>query len=107
MRWRASPAPRATPRARVRLHELVPEHARAGSDNGAPGPLPLPSAPRSSVTFRGNGQNIIYIDWENDLVVVVRWIGGNLDGFFARVLAAINDIDQRRMGIHRSRERSR
>ena len=58
-------------------------------DNGAPGPLPLPSAPRSSVTFRGNGQNIIYVDWENDLVVVVRWISGNLDGFFGRVLAAI------------------
>ena len=24
--------------------------------------------------FAGNGSNIIYIDWENDLVVVVRWI---------------------------------
>ena len=58
-------------------------------DDGTPGPLPLPSAPRSSVTFRGNGQNIIYIDWENDLVVVVRWIGGNLDGFFGRILASI------------------
>jgi CubicO group peptidase (beta-lactamase class C family) len=56
--------------------------------NGVPS-APLPSAPRSSVTFRGNGQNIIYVDWDNDLVVVVRWIGGNLDGFFARVLAAI------------------
>ena len=41
-----------------------------------PGRQPLPSVPESSVTFRGNGQNIIYVDWQNDLVVVVRWIGG-------------------------------
>lgn len=55
------------------------------------GRKPLPSAPESSVTFRGNGQNIIYIDWENDLVVVVRWLGGGnaLDGFVGRVLAAL------------------
>ena len=52
--------------------------------------VPLPSAPRSSVTFRGNGQNIIYVDWDNDLVVVVRWISGSLDAFFSRVLAALN-----------------
>jgi CubicO group peptidase (beta-lactamase class C family) len=58
--------------------------------NGIPS-APLPSAPRSSVTFRGNGQNIIYVDWDNDLVVVVRWFGGNLDQFFRRVLAAIED----------------
>jgi CubicO group peptidase (beta-lactamase class C family) len=51
---------------------------------------PVPSAPRSAVTFQGNGANIIYIDWENDLVVVVRWLSGGLDGFFSRVLAAIN-----------------
>ena len=49
----------------------------------------LPSAPESSVTFRGNGNNIIYIDWDNDLVVVVRWIRGNaLDQFIGKVLAA-------------------
>ena len=58
--------------------------------NGTPS-APLPSAPRSSVTFRGNGQNIIYVDWDNDLVVVVRWISGSLDQFFRRVLAAIED----------------
>jgi CubicO group peptidase (beta-lactamase class C family) len=50
----------------------------------------LPSAPESSVTFRGNGQNIVYIDWENDLVVVVRWIRGDaLDEFIGKVLAAV------------------
>jgi CubicO group peptidase (beta-lactamase class C family) len=52
---------------------------------------PLPAAPESSVTFRGNGANIVYIDWANDLVVVVRWIGdGNaLNGFIERVLGSI------------------
>jgi CubicO group peptidase (beta-lactamase class C family) len=51
----------------------------------------LPSAPESSVTFRGNGQNIIYIDWDNDLVVVVRWIRGGpaLNEFIGNVLAAV------------------
>jgi CubicO group peptidase (beta-lactamase class C family) len=53
---------------------------------------PLPSVPESSVTFRGNGQNIIYIDWENDLVVVVRWLGGGraLDQFLGMVVGAID-----------------
>ena len=51
-----------------------------------------PSAPESSVCFMGNGQNIVYMDWENDLVVVVRWIkGGNaLDQFLGKVIAAVN-----------------
>jgi CubicO group peptidase (beta-lactamase class C family) len=55
------------------------------------GRKPLPSVPESSVTFRGNGQNIIYVDWQNDLVVVVRWIGGGgaLDGFLGKVVNAI------------------
>jgi CubicO group peptidase (beta-lactamase class C family) len=55
------------------------------------GRKPLPSAPESSVTFRGNGQNIIYVDWDNDLVVVVRWIGGGdaLDQFLGKVVGAI------------------
>ena len=55
------------------------------------GRKPLPSVPESSVTFRGNGQNIIYVDWQNDLVVVVRWIGGGnaLDEFLGKVVRAI------------------
>lgn len=50
----------------------------------------LPSAPESAVAFRGNGENVIYIDWENDLVIVMRWIRGNdaLDQFIGKVLAA-------------------
>jgi hypothetical protein len=42
------------------------------------------------VTFRGNGQNIVYIDRDNDLLIVVRWIdrGDALDTFIGKVLAA-------------------
>jgi CubicO group peptidase (beta-lactamase class C family) len=60
----------------------------------------LPSVPESTVTFRGNGQNIVYLDWEHDLVVVVRWIKGGrangatsgsaLDDFLGKVVGAIN-----------------
>ena len=53
----------------------------------------LPSAPESSVTFRGNGQNIVYVDWENDVVVVVRWIAGGevFNKFVGQVLGALAD----------------
>ena len=56
-----------------------------------PGRKARPATPESSVTFVGNGQNIIYIDWDNDLVVVVRWIRGGpaLNDFLGRVIAAI------------------
>lgn len=51
-----------------------------------------PSTPATAVTFQGNGANIVYLDWENDLVVVVRWIESrSLDKFLGQVLAAIND----------------
>ena len=52
---------------------------------------PLPSVPATAVTFQGNGANIVYIDWEHDLVVVVRWIRGGrtLDEFLGKVLGAI------------------
>jgi hypothetical protein len=55
------------------------------------GRKPLPAAPETSVTFRGSGQNIIYLDWEHDLVVVVRWIRGGdaLNTFLGKVLAAM------------------
>ena len=39
--------------------------------------FPAPaSAPASAVRFVGNGNNVIYIDWENDLVIVTRWATG-------------------------------
>ena len=58
--------------------------------DGTEGPLPFPSTPRLSVTFQGNGLNVVYLDWENDLLVVVRWIDSNrnLDEFLGRVIAA-------------------
>ncbi len=51
----------------------------------------LPSAPASAVRFVGNGANIIYIDWEHDLVVVVRWIKDDaaLNEFLGRVIGAL------------------
>jgi CubicO group peptidase (beta-lactamase class C family) len=49
----------------------------------------IPSAPETAVTFRGAGSNIIYIDWENDLLVVVRWINGqHFNEFIERLLKA-------------------
>jgi CubicO group peptidase (beta-lactamase class C family) len=59
--------------------------------NGRPGRQALPSVPASVVTFNGNGANLIYMDWENDLVVVVRWLSGNSNAFFERVVAAVAD----------------
>jgi CubicO group peptidase (beta-lactamase class C family) len=39
------------------------------------------------VSFQGNGPNTIYIDWDNDLVIVTRWLrGGN--AFVDSVVAA-------------------
>jgi len=50
----------------------------------------LPSAPESSYAHRGAGPNIVYVDKENDLVVVIRWISDDkADAFIGRVLAAI------------------
>ena len=53
----------------------------------------LPAAPASSFMFLGNGQNVIYVDQQNDLLVVVRWIdnGPALNEFIGRVLAALKN----------------
>ncbi len=55
------------------------------------GKKPLPAAPETAVYFEGNGANIIYIDWDNDIVAVVRWIRGGdaMNDFVAKMLAAI------------------
>ncbi|HEX8336420.1 MAG TPA: serine hydrolase [Pyrinomonadaceae bacterium] len=51
----------------------------------------LPSAPASAFAHVGNGTNVIYVDPENDLVVVARWIeNGAVDGFISRVLASVS-----------------
>ena len=50
----------------------------------------LPSAPATAFAHVGNGTNIIYVDPENDLVVVARWIeNGAVDGLVKRVLASL------------------
>ena len=38
----------------------------------------------------GNGLNMVYVDPENDLVAVVRWIDNNaVDEFLKRLIAAV------------------
>ena len=50
----------------------------------------LPSAPEGAFVHLGNGTNAIYVDPQNDLVVVARWIEADaLDGLVQRVLTAI------------------
>lgn len=51
----------------------------------------LPSAPATAFVHLGNGTNAIYVDPENDLVVVARWIANPaLDGLVQRVIAAVH-----------------
>ncbi|HEX2188362.1 MAG TPA: serine hydrolase [Longimicrobiaceae bacterium] len=50
----------------------------------------FPSAPATAFAHLGNGTNMVYVDPENDLVVVARWIdNGALDDFIGRVLASV------------------
>jgi CubicO group peptidase (beta-lactamase class C family) len=51
----------------------------------------LPAASEAAVYFEGNGSNIIYIDWDNDLVAVVRWIqnGPPFQEFVAKLLSSL------------------
>jgi CubicO group peptidase (beta-lactamase class C family) len=71
-----------------------------GSDNKAYGfanwylntdQKPLPAAPASVVRFVGNGSNIIYIDWDNDIVAVFRWIKNDkaLNEVVAKIYASL------------------
>lgn len=50
----------------------------------------LPSAPASAFFHLGAGTNMVYVDPENDLVIVARWIKGSaMDGVVKRVLEAL------------------
>lgn len=50
----------------------------------------LPSAPEKAFYHLGNGANMVYVDPENDLVIVARWIKNNaMDGLVQRTLAAM------------------
>ena len=49
-----------------------------------------PSAPATAYAHIGNGTNAVYVDKENDLVAVVRWIEDkSMDGFLKLVLSAL------------------
>jgi CubicO group peptidase (beta-lactamase class C family) len=50
----------------------------------------MPSAPTSAFALQGNGTNFVYIDPENDVVAVLRWIDRpQIDGFIRRLLEAV------------------
>ncbi len=49
---------------------------------------PLPAAPATAVRFVGNGNNIVYVDWENDLVIVTRWANG-LNDLVGKTIASL------------------
>ncbi len=51
----------------------------------------LPHAPASAFVHIGNGNNIIYVDPEHDLVMVVRWIQSQaMDGVVSKALASFS-----------------
>jgi len=50
-----------------------------------------PSAPASAFVHVGNGTNIIYVDTENDLVIVARWIENNkIDEFLQKIYSSLH-----------------
>lgn len=50
-----------------------------------------PSAPANAFAHIGNGTNMIYVDTENDLVIVARWIeNGKIDEFLGKIYAGLN-----------------
>jgi len=50
----------------------------------------LPSAPESAFFHLGAGTNMVYVDQENDVVIVARWINGSaMDGVVQRILEAM------------------
>jgi hypothetical protein len=52
----------------------------------------FPAAREDSVAFIGNGDNIVFIDYQHDVVAVVRWIDDAQKAeFVARLEAAITD----------------
>jgi hypothetical protein len=51
----------------------------------------LPDAPATAFAHIGNGTNMVYVDTENELVVVVRWIANDkLNEMVKKVLQAKN-----------------
>jgi CubicO group peptidase (beta-lactamase class C family) len=59
---------------------------------GEDGEKRYPSAPDDAYAHLGNGTNMVYVDPENDLVVVARWIRGNaIDPFLGAIVRSIED----------------
>ena len=49
-----------------------------------------PNAPASAFVHVGNGTNIIYVDPENDIVIVARWIENNeINEFIGKLSASL------------------
>ena len=50
----------------------------------------IPAAPESAFSHLGAGTNMVYVDRENDLVVVARWIDREaISEFLEKVLGAM------------------
>ena len=51
-----------------------------------------PNAPATAFVHVGNGTNIIYIDPDNDIVIVARWIeNGKINDFIGKVMASLKN----------------
>ena len=49
------------------------------------------SAPVNAFAHIGNGTNMIYVDPDNDLVIVARWIeNGKINDFLGKIYAGLN-----------------
>lgn len=48
----------------------------------------FPAAREDALAFIGNGDNIVYIDYQHDVVAVVRWIDDAQKAEFVRLLLA-------------------
>jgi hypothetical protein len=71
--------------------------ARACATSSAPS---TPDAPGTAFMHNRNGLNMVYVDPENDLVAVVRWIDNNaVDGFLKRLIAAVAEIELGHLGL--------
>ena len=64
-----------------------------------------PNAPSTAYSHRGNGTNLVYVDEENDLVVVARWIPGGGHQRASGPRHRLDRKDGRRRPLNRRRSR--
>ena len=48
----------------------------------------FPAARADAIAFIGNGTNLVFVDYEHDMVAVVRWIDDAQKAEFVRLLEA-------------------